>query len=203
MVRPNKRTAVLDAARRAFASLGDSVPIDAIAADAGVSTRTIYNHFPGGKDELFAVAIAESAGHVADALVAAIARHLDGAEDLHAALAHLARAWLAPRQEYREHFAMVRRMRADAERLPTAIRDAWHAAGPERAVGELADRLAAFASEGRLAIDDAGLAASHYLSLTVGEVWQREVDDAAADELLCAGVRVFMQGYGAEDRHCG
>jgi hypothetical protein len=71
------------------------------------------------------------------------------------------------------------------------------AAGPERAVGALCCQFARHAAAGGLEIGDPDLAASHYLSLTVGEARQRdiEVDDIAVDELIRAGVRVLLSGY--------
>ncbi|CAO3422978.1 TetR/AcrR family transcriptional regulator [Azospirillum endophyticum] len=48
-----KRDAVVEAATRAFLTHGyEASSMDAIAADANVSKRTVYNHFPG-KRELF------------------------------------------------------------------------------------------------------------------------------------------------------
>jgi TetR/AcrR family transcriptional regulator of autoinduction and epiphytic fitness len=49
-----KREAIVQAAIDAFRSTGfDATSMDKIAASAGVSKRTVYNHFPS-KDELFA-----------------------------------------------------------------------------------------------------------------------------------------------------
>src|ERR1700757_3837598 len=49
-----KRQAIVDAAIAEFRSSGfDATSMDKIAATAGVSKRTVYNHFPS-KDELFA-----------------------------------------------------------------------------------------------------------------------------------------------------
>jgi TetR/AcrR family transcriptional regulator of autoinduction and epiphytic fitness len=49
-----KRQAIVDAAIAEFRSTGfESTSMDRIAATAGVSKRTVYNHFPS-KDELFA-----------------------------------------------------------------------------------------------------------------------------------------------------
>lgn len=49
-----KRLAIIDAAIAEFRVNGfESTSMDKIAATAGVSKRTVYNHFPG-KDELFA-----------------------------------------------------------------------------------------------------------------------------------------------------
>jgi AcrR family transcriptional regulator len=47
------REKVLMAAREAFAESGYGVPLDEIAARAGVGPGTVYRHFPS-KDELFA-----------------------------------------------------------------------------------------------------------------------------------------------------
>lgn len=49
-----KRQAIVEAAIAEFRSSGfESTSMDKIAATAGVSKRTVYNHFPS-KDELFA-----------------------------------------------------------------------------------------------------------------------------------------------------
>jgi AcrR family transcriptional regulator len=52
------RQRVLDAARAAFAEAGPGVPLDEIAARAGVGPGTVYRHFPS-KESLFA-AVAEA-----------------------------------------------------------------------------------------------------------------------------------------------
>jgi TetR/AcrR family transcriptional regulator of autoinduction and epiphytic fitness len=52
-----KRSAILKAAADQFRSLGyEGASVDGIAALAGVSKRTVYNHFPG-KEELFEEAL--------------------------------------------------------------------------------------------------------------------------------------------------
>lgn len=56
-----KRRAILDAARRHFMTEGYAAAgMEAIARTAGVSTATLYSHFPG-KIELFEQAIADAA----------------------------------------------------------------------------------------------------------------------------------------------
>lgn len=56
-----KRAAIVDAAIEAFLASGyDATSMDRIAAHAGVSKRTVYNHFPS-KDALF-VAILQKPG---------------------------------------------------------------------------------------------------------------------------------------------
>lgn len=51
-MRPNKRDEILEGARRCFYNHGIAATgVDAIAEEAGVSKRTLYNHFPS-KDDL-------------------------------------------------------------------------------------------------------------------------------------------------------
>jgi AcrR family transcriptional regulator len=61
------RQRILDAARDAFAESGRAVPLDEIAARAGVGPGTVYRHFPT-KEALFQAVIAARADDlVADA----------------------------------------------------------------------------------------------------------------------------------------
>jgi AcrR family transcriptional regulator len=55
------REKVLTAAREAFAASGYGVPLDEIAALAGVGPGTVYRHFPS-KEELFEAVIAARLG---------------------------------------------------------------------------------------------------------------------------------------------
>jgi AcrR family transcriptional regulator len=59
------REKVLHAAREAFAASGYGVPLDEIAALAGVGPGTVYRHFPS-KEELFAAVTAARVGDLID-----------------------------------------------------------------------------------------------------------------------------------------
>jgi AcrR family transcriptional regulator len=61
------RQRVLDAARDAFAESGRAVPLDEIAARAGVGPGTVYRHFPTKEDLFQAVVAARVEDLVADA----------------------------------------------------------------------------------------------------------------------------------------
>ena len=59
------RDKVLQAARDAFAASGYGVPLDEIAARAGVGPGTVYRHFPS-KDKLFEAVIAARVADLID-----------------------------------------------------------------------------------------------------------------------------------------
>jgi AcrR family transcriptional regulator len=104
------RERVLDAAREAFAASGYGVPLDAIAARAGVGPGTVYRHFPT-KEALFeAVAVArvrelvalaeagvraDDPGAALDALLARIAEEAVAKRDLPDALGGVGAAAVA------------------------------------------------------------------------------------------------------------
>lgn len=72
-----KRTAILDAAHRCFVQRGiTATGVDTIAAEAGVSKRTLYNHFPS-KDDLLLAYIDDSDRRWQQWLLA----HLDGVRE--------------------------------------------------------------------------------------------------------------------------
>ncbi|WP_344295226.1 TetR/AcrR family transcriptional regulator [Streptomyces synnematoformans] len=200
-----KRQAITTAARAVFGRDGYTrAGIEVIAAEAGVSTRTIYNHFDG-KERLFAAVIEESSVQVAGALVRLIDDHLDpvaGAAGLEPALVALARAWAAvPRTEFAAHFAVVRQLQAEATHLPPALLEVWNDAGPRRTEAALARHLRALDGRGIVAVDDPVLAADHYLLLTLGALDARSdggatpLGDAESARVITAGVRAFLGGY--------
>lgn len=63
--RRNRRK-VLDAARRLFAERGLEVPMDEIAAEAGVGVGTVYRHFPN-KEDLFEALVEYRFSNLAEA----------------------------------------------------------------------------------------------------------------------------------------
>jgi AcrR family transcriptional regulator len=108
------RDKVLRAARDAFAASGYGVPLDEIAALAGVGPGTVYRHFPT-KEALFeAVVTARIADLIADARARA-----DAADPGDAFFGFLARAGLE---------AAAKRDLPDAIAIPGPSRDALYAA---------------------------------------------------------------------------
>src|ERR1043165_1197803 len=80
--RPEKRRAITEAARKVFGHEGYTrASVDTIAAEAGVSKRTIYNHFTD-KEHLFLTVALEGADEVTAAIAQTMDRHLRKIVDL-------------------------------------------------------------------------------------------------------------------------
>ena len=192
---------MLAAARVLFGREGYArTGIDAIATEAGVSTRTIYNHF-GGKEELFSTVLLESATEVADRFCERIARTMTGA-DLAQDLIALGAAFAAQRTDAPEHFAMVSRIRDEALYFPPATLRAWQQAGPQRVQRAVRDCLAELADRGLLDIDDTARTAAHFSVLVVAErtvrpLGDRPQNDIETEAMVRDGVHAFLTGYGA------
>lgn len=198
MPRPGKRQEVLAGALTVFARDGYArASIDVIAAAAGVSTRTLYNHF-GDKAGLFRAVIQESATKVAAAQLAIIDAHLTEITDLEADLVAFGIAWRTPMPDYAEHSALVRQVNAEAGHIPQDAIDAWQEAGPIAVRRALADRLAAFAADGLLRIDDPMRAALHFSLLISGANPSYRGGSMTPDEItdaITTGVHAFLHGY--------
>lgn len=199
--RGDKRRALLDGARAVFAQDGYTrASIDTIARTAGVSTRTIYNHF-GDKTAMFEAVIVDSAQRTADAQIITVQRYLGKIADIESDLIEFGRVWAAPSPEHALHFALVRQINADAGHIPEAALHAWQEAGPLRVRKEIADHLRRITAAGHLAIDDADLAAVHLVQLVAGDTTTRTYHGAVSlptteiHRLADAGVRAFLYGY--------
>jgi AcrR family transcriptional regulator len=203
--RAPKRDAVLYAARLVFGRQGYTrTSIDAIAAEAAVSTRTIYNHFDS-KEELFNSVLLHSAGRVADDFVAGLTRDLTtlGPEaDARSILEAVGRAMVAHTADNPEHFALVRQIGAEADRVPAAVLAGWQEAGPLRVHFTVAKQLSLLSDRGLLRVDDPRRAALHFIVLVQAEAGQpvpgMDVpvnEPPGRGEAVAAGVHAFLYGY--------
>jgi len=201
--RADKRRAITNAARAVFSREGYArASIDAIATEANVSTRTVYNHFEG-KERLFSTVLHASATEVADGFVADVERRMTGAGQK-ADLVALGRALAAVRTDFPEHFAMVGRIEVESPHFPPATIEAWQRAGPLRVLGEIARRLRQLADGGLLLIDDPSRAAVHFAALTTAGLatyyGTQAPSDEGAGEAVEAGVEAFLHGYATPAR---
>lgn len=196
-----KQRAILDGALVVFARDGYArASIDAIAETAGVSTRTIYNHF-GDKAGLFAAvveasAVAVSAAHIEE--IDSILGAVDSAGGLQPALVACGMALHTVVPPEAPHWGLLRHVHADADHIPSEVVDAWRRLGPARTKRQLALHLGDLARRGLLHLEDPDLAAVHFSALTAaatGSALDPDPTHDRLDELMHAAVDAFLHGY--------
>jgi TetR/AcrR family transcriptional regulator, mexJK operon transcriptional repressor len=193
-----KKAAVVQAARELFLRDGfERTSVDAIADLAGVSKRTIYNHYED-KRTLFLAVIHETFGTMIEAIYAIIDKHMTDVADPEESLTGFAveGAMLAFRSADRA--AMIRLLIAEAGHFPELQREEMR---PFTVTDRLARRLAAMAERGLLDITDPHEAADHLFALTFGQLNNRSLfgtrplPDAEIRRMAVGGVRAFVRAY--------
>jgi AcrR family transcriptional regulator len=195
----DKHRAIIAGALTLFARDGYTrASLDAISAEAGVSTRTIYNHFTD-KADLFRAVIQDSATRVAEARIAIIERYLHRVIDLEPDLVEFGLAFArSMTAEHAEHFALVRQVNAEVGHVPPEAIDAWQETGPVRVRRALAGRLQALAERGLIRIDNPERAALQLMQLISAEnpSYRRpEPTEAEITEAVTTGVHTFLYGH--------
>ncbi|MFE2426491.1 TetR/AcrR family transcriptional regulator [Streptomyces sp. NPDC059373] len=205
-----KQIAIASASCTVFGREGYArAPVDALAAAAGVSTRTLYNHFPGGKAELFRTVVTWTSTEVRDAQLAQIHALLDPErpphpDDLERDLVALARAFVGIMADYPDHFALVRHIHAEADHVPPEVLEAWTDAGPGPVGHALADAMAGLAAAGLIDVHgDAAMAGAHFMALASHSIVQLShygvlpLPKEETDRLITGGVAAFLRAYRA------
>ena len=197
-----KRQAIIEAATATFLGQGYlGASMDAIAAAAHVSKRTVYDHF-GSKENLFTTIILGTVDRILDALFHDVAPDFTGSADLEANLRDLARRYIKLVMQPRV-MQLRRLVIGEANRFPDLGRT-WYERGPGRLNHTLAQTLARLAAQGRLRPLPDPLRAAYHLSWLILSTAQNEVmftgddDRFTAEELECfadEGVRAFLTGY--------
>lgn len=195
-----KREAIARAALTLFASDGyERTSVDAIAAEAGVSKRTVYSHY-GDKETLFLSVVRDTY----DGMLARIAEIVgcvpwDG--DLAAALTLCATDITRSIVRSPERSTLTRLLIAEAPHFPDVI-DLLHTREIAPLLAVPLERLAA---AGRLAVADGRQAAEHLAALTFGQVSTRSLmgtvplgEDETA-RLIDGGVQAFVRAYSPVD----
>ncbi len=195
----HKRAAILSAARELFLADGfDRTSVDAVAARAKVSKRTVYDYFGDKRTLLQAVVDA-----IGQSMISIIRRTLDdtltdlteaaGLEDALVAFSTRIATDMLGSAEY----ATLRRLvRAESGHLPHQDYNSM-ADTPDEAIAE---RFAAIAAAGLLDVPDPRLAADQFIALTFGVALDRLGSANAAEDprvrpLIVAGVRTFLRAY--------
>jgi AcrR family transcriptional regulator len=192
---PAKRSAIVRAALKVFLAEGYArASVDTIAAEAGVSKRTIYDYY-GGKERLFLSAVSETRAVQEAAFEKLLEQTLGQVEDIEEALNRFGQAFATEVSQSAERAAVLRLMIAEAAHFPTLL-----AGKPSR--NALANRLKALGEEGHLVVPDPVEAAEFLGLLVTGPVNNRswygavKLDQADIDRLVRTGVRIFLGAYG-------
>ena len=157
-----KRLAILEAAKTLFMRNGyEGSSMDAIAAKAGVSKLTVYNHFTD-KETLFSAAVKSKCEEQLPELFFDLP---DGAS-LEKVLLNIGRGFVQLVNS-RESIELLRVMVTLATTDPT-LGQLFFNAGPQRVLHELEGLLRKADSQGKLRIDNPHNAAEHFLSLLKG-----------------------------------
>ena len=194
---PTKRRQILEGARQAFAELGyERTSVDAVAARAGVSKATVYNHF-GDKKGLYIATAMEEVEAMREGLRASLGAP-EG--DVEAALRQTGEKLMAVLVSP-PIVALYRHTLADACRFPDVGRT-WFERGPAATYDVVATYLGRWRDAGKLVLDDPRTAAIHFVQLCQGDVALRahcgviaaparaEIRDAVRQ-----GVKAFLRAY--------
>lgn len=196
-----KRKHILDSARSIFAREGFShAGMEQVARDAGVSTATLYAHFPG-KADLFRVVIEDN---IAD--IAGRVRHtatLDG--DARTRLNAFGCAYAAFYCEPTSR-ATFRMVVAERRRFPE-LADHFQERGRTELAGPLIDILEELSASGQIVIDKASWAAGQlqgmieHATLTFGLIAGDDVvPNRPVEAVVADAVETFLARYGARGK---
>jgi TetR/AcrR family transcriptional repressor of mexJK operon len=195
-----KRAAILAAAQRLFVSRGyEATSMDAVAAAAGVSKLTVYNHF-SDKETLFRSAVnAVAEQYLPHDLFEPQA---EGDGEIEARLRTIAQRYYAMTTSTEAE--AVHRMLAADMRTSQQLGPAFYEAGPRRVLDDLTALLERAVAASELAIEDCACAAKHLLMLLKGEMFNRLVWSRTMGEARDGGarhvdsvLRFFLRAYRA------
>lgn len=194
------RAIILAAATDHFVSRGFvGANVDVLAAEAGVSKRTVYNLY-GGKEKLFRAVLdeaIETAERFTSDLAAGLAVGSDLDGDLERIAVRLSDAVLGGR------IVPLRRLLiGEGDRFPEIARDYYQRA-PGLVMDTLAGLIARLADEGRLDVDDPATAAEHFAFLAMGAPLDRALFGAGRSRAsnvarAKAGAAAFLRAYRAQ-----
>ena len=193
-----KGEAIAAAALRLFLRDGyERTSVDAIADEAGVSKRTIYNRY-GDKESLFLSVLRDTYAAMMATFRAIAEKHLGEVTDVERDLTAFAREVTFGLTTAPDRIALVRLILAEAPYFPSLVRAEM---GPQTMHGIVAQSLARLAADGRLAVTDPAEAADHLLALTFNQINARTlfgvvpISDAEVDRVVTGGVAAFVRAY--------
>ena len=200
-----KRDEIQRAALLLFSRDGyERTSVDAIAAEAGVSKRTVYNHF-GDKENLFLAVVQRTfawmvglVGEILDRQLGPVREPAAVEPALVAALLEVARNVT----QLPERTALLRLIISEATRFPV-LAQPWRDRGTVTDV--FTNRLAQLTDRGLLSFGDPVQAMQHLSALTLNQLNTRSLwgtlplTDAEIEQVIRSGVRVFLLAYRPRD----
>jgi len=160
--RPAKGCQIVDAARRLFLEQGYEVTsMDAIAAEAGVSKRTVYSHFRS-KEELFVEIMSAMCTHFGVGPHEAIDPEAPPERFLCAAAKFVLNKIMDPRMQ-----SVMRTIVGNTAAFPEMGQRFW-SIGPGNMAAQVTDYLAAQHAAGVLSVPDPRLAAGMFQGMVAG-----------------------------------
>jgi len=195
-----KREQILAAARELFLADGfERTSMDAIAARAEVSKRTVYDYY-GDKRALLLEVVRHAVSALGAAVDAAIDANLAEVDDLEVALVEFARAITSSAMGSADYSALMRLLTKESAHLPELQGEHWGGIEPEEAV---ADKFAELDRRGLLLAPDPRLAADHFVALTLSPSYysigrQSVATEVDSSRAIADGVRAFLRAYSGE-----
>lgn len=196
-----KHRAIVEAATAAFLEHGfRGTSMDGVAAAAGVSKQTVYQHF-GDKQRLFRELIAATVQVASDPVYDEVRRLTDSGhleKDLRDLARRLLRLVLQPTM-----MRLRRLVIGEARQFPDLGR-VFYDLGPGRTIAALADTFTELTRQGRLNTPDATLAATQFnwliMSAPINQAMLLGHDDTPTtreiNKWADSGVRTFLTAYG-------
>lgn len=195
-----KRLSILDAAARVFCREGFAgANIDLIAAEAGVSRQTVYNHH-GDKENLLVAVVREITERINAGVFETLATFPDKPVDLEAELVEFAVRLNQNCMCNRDGKFLRKLLQTEGERYPELFAG-WREHGPAKTWAALAARFARLALSGWLDLDDPDVAARQFLALVNADlqmalIFGDTVSEAQLRTAASNAVRCFLRAYG-------
>ncbi|MGG4345237.1 TetR/AcrR family transcriptional regulator [Paenibacillus lautus] len=192
----DKRAKIIAAARDLFLSDGfDRSSVDAVAAKAGVSKRTVYDYY-GDKQNLLLAVVEETSRAVLDMIKQGISDYLWEFEDLEEALILFCEQFVASANGSSDYSALIRLVTMEAANLPASFLEKLDNATEEGIIR----RFTEFGQTGLLDVPDPVMATKHFAALTFLLVFDQPrktgtLEEEQTKRIITEGVRVFICAY--------
>jgi TetR/AcrR family transcriptional repressor of mexJK operon len=192
--RITRENRILDAALKVFSNTGyTAATMDEIATESGLSKPTLYSYF-ASKQVLFSAMMLRARGPMMTQFDAGGAKGM--VPVLHQFAWNYARTVLSP-----EFLSLARLIIGEVQRFPEIGR-AYQSAGPDMLLQDIMAYLESQRAAGRLAFDDAELAAQDLWGLILSAPRNKAlhepdvtITEAALKRFIDNGLRVFLRAY--------